>query len=258
VVRQDRVSCENNLDRYGRKNLPRDFDEIKKLLGKVNSETPVIVELGSGKGALKDIHPNYVGVDISLFALERYLINRRAVQADMQKLPFKENSADLIFSVAAIEHVPSPEKVFAEIDRMLKEGGLAYIFPAWFCRPWAAKGLLRRKFYEFSLTDKIIKFFIPFRNSIAWRSLFIISRRLFREFLYFFKPERLAFQYKRLTPNLKEYIDTDCDAFSSMDPHAVILYFHYRGYEILDGGNEIFRRILYRYKPVVVRKHPRN
>ena len=64
---------------------------------------------------------------------------------------------------------------------------------------------------------------------------------------------RTRTEYERLTPNLEEYVGTDCDAFTSMDPQAAALYFATRGWDVL--SHPTFRdRMLARHSPVVVRK----
>jgi hypothetical protein len=63
----------------------------------------------------------------------------------------------------------------------------------------------------------------------------------------------LPFKYRRLSPNLTEYIYTDCDAFTSMDPHAAILYFATRGWRVLSHQNR-WTRMLSRHEPIVVEK----
>lgn len=47
----------------------------------------------------------------------------KAIKANMQKLPFKEGSADCIYSINAVYHVDSPEAVIRESHRVLKKGG---------------------------------------------------------------------------------------------------------------------------------------
>jgi SAM-dependent methyltransferase len=48
---------------------------------------------------------------------------RSAVSSE--RLPFSAGSFDLVYSVAALEHVPDPESTVAEIARVLVPGGLA-------------------------------------------------------------------------------------------------------------------------------------
>jgi SAM-dependent methyltransferase len=48
---------------------------------------------------------------------------RSSVSSD--SLPFASGTFDLVYSIAALEHVPDPEGTVAEIARVLKPGGLA-------------------------------------------------------------------------------------------------------------------------------------
>lgn len=77
--------------------------------------------------------------------------------------------------------------------------------------------------------------------------------RILREFFYLFKKKPLKFKYKRLSPNLEEYIYTDGDAFVSMDPHMMALYFYSRGYYVISTPN-FLKRIFIRSNPVIVKK----
>jgi SAM-dependent methyltransferase len=44
-----------------------------------------------------------------------------------EKLPFKSNSFDAIFSLAVLEHVKNPFECASEIERVLKPGGVIYV-----------------------------------------------------------------------------------------------------------------------------------
>jgi len=52
---------------------------------------------------------------------------RPAVQTDMQHLGFANDSFDLIFCLHVLEHVPDDRQGIAELHRVLKPGGTAYI-----------------------------------------------------------------------------------------------------------------------------------
>ena len=240
---------------FGREELPAHFCEIKQLIDLYvpKEKSVVILELGCGKGAMKDIHPDYIGLDISQYVLDKYLKGKRAICADIQNLPFGDNSVDFIFSISAIEHVSRPDKVFLEINSVLKEKSVAYIAPSWFCRDWTATGLHLKKYSELSFTNKVRKMLIPLRHQVIWRSFFVIPRRVLREIFYFVPNKLLNLKCKKLSPNLNEYVCSDCDAFVSMDPHAVILFYLSRNYRIL-GPCNIFHRIFYKHRPVVVMK----
>lgn len=53
----------------------------------------------------------------------------------------------------------------------------------------------------------------------------MIPRRLLREIQFRCSSGSWRLGYTPLNPNLTEYIYTDCDAFSSLDPHEAVLLF---------------------------------
>lgn len=86
----------------------------------VNDKDVVAINVGSGSS---DISSNVSNVDI--FAYENVDIT-----CDIEKLPFKDKSVDIIINIAVLEHVPQPEKVVKEFYRVLKKGGKIYLhFP---------------------------------------------------------------------------------------------------------------------------------
>lgn len=243
-------------NRWGRDTMP---ELERSLLGWVERSNPardrILVELGSGRGAFRHFSRlgTYIGIDVSHEALRRYTAPPSALQADIEAVPLKSRSADFVFSIATLEHVPNPEAVLEEIDRILKPKGIAFLAPAWFCRPWAADGLPVRPLRELDFRNKVRKALIPLRNSILWRSAFVMPRRLFREVQFHSAPSEWRLWYRRLQPNLEEFIYTDCDAFSSLDPHEAALFFLRRGYEIL-SARSLLQRMVLRHRPLVVRK----
>lgn len=64
-----------------------------------------------------------IGVDISEEALHGQM--RETVVADMRALPFAADEFDSVLSVQSLEHVPDPERVVAEVARVLKGDGVA-------------------------------------------------------------------------------------------------------------------------------------
>jgi len=237
-----------NLSQCGRSSLTEWEKKIVREARTLNTPNPLILELGCGKTNWREITGRYVAYDLG-FGVLRFR-DENAVQGDMQQLPFPDRSIDFIFSIAAIEHVPKPELVYEEVARVLKSGGRAFLAPAWFCRPWAAKGLPIRSYSELTWKDKVLKASLMIRNNILWRSILIIPKRVWRELLYFFKKSPTSFTYQRLDPNLEEYIMSDSDAFTSMDPHSVLLYFASRGFDL--EPDSIFKRVLFRKTFVVV------
>lgn len=47
------------------------------------------------------------------------------VVADMRYIPFSDNTFDLVWQIGTIEHVSDPSRVFLEVWRVLKPGGIA-------------------------------------------------------------------------------------------------------------------------------------
>lgn len=238
--------------RYGRTDLPAPFlEQVRDFLRDCPADG-LALEIGSGGGALDGVHPAYVASDFSLFALLEYS-RAPCVQADAQALPFADVSIDAILTIATLEHVPDPAIALAEIDRCLRPGGRAFVYPAWYVRPWASKALHVRSYRDLPWSDRLRKMTIPLRNSRGWWFAKVLPGRAARELRLRAGRQRLRFTYRRLDPNLDVFLASDSDAFSSMDAHAASAYFLSRGYTDLVRPNT-FRRLFYGNEAVVVRK----
>jgi SAM-dependent methyltransferase len=212
--------------------------------------TATVVELGCGFGILSDVHTGYIGLEFAFPPLSAMDSPVPKVNADMQQLPFRTGSIDFLFSWAALEHVPNPETVLEEIQRVIRVGGVVLLAPAWNVRPWAADALPTRRYSELSLTKRVLKLLIPLRNSLVWKALSVLPRRLWSE-IKIANDLPVPFIYRRLSPNLETYTYTDCDAFTSMDSHAGIAFFRSRDWAVLSHPS-LLRRLMARHEPVVV------
>lgn len=244
---------ENDPVRWGRSEMPDQREQTLRWLAAM--QLPVsarVLELGCGAGALSDVHDRYVGLDFSLRALQLFAPPRPRLQGDMQCLPIASGSVDMVFTWAALEHVPRPDLALEEIVRVVRPGGFALLAPAWNVRPWAAKALPIRPYSGLSIPDRLRKASIPIRNSFVWRALASVPRRLLTE-LRLRLGGAVPFSYRRLTPNMSAYVYTDSDAFSSMDPHTAIGYFLSRGWRIVSHP-DFAKRIRVRHEALVVQK----
>ena len=244
-------------DRYGRTDLPEEVQALRRLLARhgIGAEE-LVVDLGCGKGPLRGLGPRYLGLDLSHYALSRFRGAQWSVQADAQEVPVRSGAAAVVVSTATLEHLPAPERCLAEIDRILRPGGLAYLAPAWFCRPWAGRGVAVKPYAALPLRDRITKALLPILDHTVIRALWIIPVRMLREIRLRLRRGPLPLAYRPLEANLSEYLCADSDASAAIDPHAVIAYFLSRGYDV-PSAPSLRDRVLCGYAPVVVRKGTR-
>lgn len=99
-------------------------------------EGGVIVDVGCFIGEKLwqiDHHHKYlgIGVDIALPSLRAAkqidIYGHRFIAADLERLPFKNSSVDVIMAFDVIEHLSHSGKGFSEITRVLKPGGLVLL-----------------------------------------------------------------------------------------------------------------------------------
>lgn len=110
----------------------------KEIMKKMRSGT--ILDLGSGPGHLSiDIAKRSPGLQVYGIDLSRQMVkiarrhaagvdNARFVFGNAARLPFKDNSIDLVISTGALHHWKMPRLVFDECYRVLKTGQEAWIY----------------------------------------------------------------------------------------------------------------------------------
>lgn len=76
-----------------------------------------------------DLDARFAGSGTRLQA-EKGIANAAFAQADGTRLPFRDQSFDLVFSHSVIEHVASARDYLAECRRVLKPGGVLYLSTA--------------------------------------------------------------------------------------------------------------------------------
>jgi len=195
-------------------------------------ENSPVLEIGCGRGAFQDLVAPYVGMDLSE-RVAQYL-HKPFCCAGATALPFHDNSFEAVWSIHVLEHVPDPERALLEMRRVLKPGGLLFLSPAWYCRPWAAQGYAVRPYSDFGLKGKAIKASIPLRNSLIFRAGYVIPRRLGRLISAWLGGKQAGLKYKELSPNFEIFWTDDADAVNSMDPFDVIAWFSLRGDQCLN------------------------
>ncbi|TGM44528.1 class I SAM-dependent methyltransferase [Leptospira biflexa] len=98
-----------------------------------------ILEPGCGRGEFllnfKKMGLDCVGVDLSKEA-KQYLATQQIpvhiCNADLEKLPFKDNTFDVIYNKSFLEHLRNPDFFLKEARRVLKPGGIIIcLVPDW-------------------------------------------------------------------------------------------------------------------------------
>ena len=122
---------------------------LKNLLKRNDSDTPIrVVDLGCGPGTnLFDVfdvcadfeHVQWFGLDLNQreAAMGASRINYRVQERNMDaihfmsgdifKLPFADNSIDILISSEVVEHLPEPLLALQEMQRVLKPNGYAMV-----------------------------------------------------------------------------------------------------------------------------------
>ncbi len=221
-----------------------------------------VVEVGCGLGRLRSCHPNWCGIEYSGTAVQQVkeMLGEQVpiLEGDARKLPLERDSVDMYFSFATLEHVPNVEAAFSEIERVVRRGGFAILWPAWNCRPWTVKKLQQRPHKELSFANKAGKFLIPVRELLVFRFLCSFPARFRREIEFALGKHEVALDYAPLQPDFSLWDRyphiADDDAFVSMDAHAALIYFASRNWTLISHPT-FFRRLTCRGEAIIVRKN---
>ena len=137
----DDIWKNNTLSKYKKKDIKlykkkfQSFAKIKKL----NLRNKLVLDAGCGEGRFSWLLGNLgakkvVAVDFSNAALSRakYQSANQSkiifIKADLNNLPFKENTFDLVISFGVIHHNKYPEKLFHKLSKFTKLGGIFSIY----------------------------------------------------------------------------------------------------------------------------------
>ncbi len=202
-------------------------DKVKKFVADYGLQKARVLEVGSGRGYLQDIVEDYTGLDISSEVASHY--HKKFVLGSATEMPFSDNSFDAIWSIWVLEHIPQPEKVLNEMRRVLKPGGILYLYPAWNCPPWAAEGFEVRPYKDFNWRGKLVKASLPVRSSPFFRAFYLLPTRVIRKVQYSFGGPSTQLRFRALAPNYEVYWRPDSDAAISLDSYEAYLWFRSRG-----------------------------
>jgi len=115
----------------------RTLQHIKREYLEEYCKNKVVIDLGCGTGEFTFIAAEYAkkvaGIDFAGKMLEKMKKrmqqfekpNIYLLQADITKLPLKENNFDVIYSYSTLYYIKEIEVLFYEMNRVLKKGGFA-------------------------------------------------------------------------------------------------------------------------------------
>lgn len=107
------------------------FNFILEIL-QIHNHNGICLDVGCSNGTIAKSLTNQfrkiIGSDIDLNALEMTKTDKpntlHFISGDAMALPFNNQSIDTILCLQTYEHVPSSEKLFSEIDRVIKNEGI--------------------------------------------------------------------------------------------------------------------------------------
>ncbi len=226
------------------------YSTLTKFIGNKHLGRGKCLEIGCGRGAFQDVVEDYIGVDLSCSVRDH--LHKPFIQCDATALPFRNDTFDVIWSYAALEHIPNPEEVLEEMRRVVKNSGYMLLKPAWMCASWTADGYPVRKYRDLNLKGKIIKLSIPIRKSTLFRSAYLIPKRIYRSILLRLDSKPITLKYKRLRPNYQKLWMSDSDAVNSLDPFDVSIWFESRG-DISIQNTSRLKRLFIRGVPLFIK-----
>ncbi|MCL6508507.1 MAG: class I SAM-dependent methyltransferase, partial [Bryobacteraceae bacterium] len=191
---------------------------------------------------------DYTGLDLSPSVAKLY--RKPFVIGSATKMPFADNSFDAIWTIWVLEHIPEPERALLEMRRVLRPGGVIFLYVAWNCTPWAADGFEVRPYSDFNWKGRLVKASIPVRASPLFQMTYRLPTRLVRG-LQHSLGFSTSLRYRRLDPNYEVYWQPDSDGAVSLDSFEVYLWFRQKGDDCLNC-NHIRSEWLTNRNPLII------
>ena len=88
----------------------------------------MVLDAGAGEARFRSFFPNcrYIALDSGV-GDEDWDYTQVDVHGDLSIIPTASEIADIVLNVQVLEHVPQPDRVLAELCRVLKPGGSLFL-----------------------------------------------------------------------------------------------------------------------------------
>jgi len=168
----NKIFPEKNIGGFSRYDITLTF---YLFLNQVIKSDHIVVDLGAGRGGQFESQKNpfvqqlqifkgrckkIIGIDVDEAVLSNKYMDETIVYEASSKLPFEDNSIDVIYSDWVLEHIENPKEFVSEVFRVLKPGG-------WFCaktpNKWGVIGIAGSLIPN-SLHNKVISVLQPDRK----------------------------------------------------------------------------------------------
>ena len=186
------------LDSYSKISITNDRFFLATNWKKKEIKDKLILDVGCGAGRFAEIAlqagANVIAIDYSCAVKSAYqnlcsYPNFSVIQADIYKLPFKNEIFDFVYCLGVLQHTPNVEKAFNCLPVMLKPGGKLCVDYYW-------------KRFLTMMHSKYI--FRPFTKKMSHEKLFNIIKILLPSLLYisnvFLKIPLIGKPLQRLLP----------------------------------------------------------
>lgn len=145
--------------------------EIKRVIEKFGKGDSYL-DAGCGTGLiLRNLPKGSIGIDINPKNIKKAKIHApfaKIVEADIEKLPFSNNSFSTIICTEVIEHQPNPSQAIKELKRVLKKDGILIgsvpsKSPIWFLRFLSSTCPAGEPFHKNYKKEELIEVFKNFK-----------------------------------------------------------------------------------------------
>lgn len=230
----------NKTEDYGLMERPQKvYEDYAKFIWKIEPiKNRKVLDLGSGSWRIPDTiaefgYEEVVGLDY--FSDHQLEINQKNLKNSNAKIvkytntnnriPFENETFDLISSLCVLEHVISVENFLSEIDRVLKPNGKVIIL----CPNWSGPNV-----YIYGLFHFIIKRDRFWQLEKISDFIFGIFRSMFWYFENLFsKNSHFIMIYPRMKDGTINFERSDDDTVHLCQPLSIKKYFKKKGYKVI-------------------------